>query len=60
MVRQGNVPEAKKRQRHEHRYLREEHEQTRRRPQALDEYINVWGRFTFLLPFALVTCWLTG
>lgn len=23
---------------------------------ALDEYINVWGRFTFLLPFALVTC----
>ena len=20
---------------------------------ALDEYINVWGRFTFLLPFAL-------
>ena len=21
---------------------------------ALDEYINVWGRFTFLLPFALV------
>jgi len=27
---------------------------------ALDEYINVWGRFTFLLPFALVTCWLTG
>lgn len=22
---------------------------------ALDEYINVWGRFTFLLPFALVT-----
>jgi drug/metabolite transporter (DMT)-like permease len=27
---------------------------------ALDEYINVWGRFTFLLPFALVTCVLTG
>jgi drug/metabolite transporter (DMT)-like permease len=27
---------------------------------TLDEYINVWGRFTFLLPFALVTCWLTG
>lgn len=23
---------------------------------ALDEYINVWGRFTFLLPFALVGC----
>ncbi|MGH7392542.1 MAG: DMT family transporter [Candidatus Rokuibacteriota bacterium] len=23
---------------------------------ALDEYINVWGRFTFLLPFALATC----
>ncbi len=22
---------------------------------ALDEYINVWGRFTFLLPFALAT-----
>jgi hypothetical protein len=21
---------------------------------ALDEYINVWGRFTFLLPFALL------
>ncbi len=21
---------------------------------ALDEYINVWGRFTFLLPFMLV------
>ncbi len=27
---------------------------------ALDEYINVWGRFTFLLPFALVTCVLRG
>ena len=27
---------------------------------ALDEYINVWGRFTFLLPFALVTCMLGG
>src|SRR5260370_15371973 len=27
---------------------------------ALDEYINVWGRFTFLLPFALVACWLSG
>ena len=26
---------------------------------ALDEYINVWGRFTFLLPFALraACCW---
>jgi len=23
---------------------------------ALDEYINVWGRFTFLLPFALLGC----
>ena len=23
----------------------------------LDEYINVWGRFTFLLPFALVMAW---
>src|SRR5204863_356941 len=23
---------------------------------ALDEYINVWGRFTFLLPFALLAC----
>jgi drug/metabolite transporter (DMT)-like permease len=23
---------------------------------ALDEYINVWGRFSFLLPFALVAC----
>ncbi len=27
---------------------------------ALDEYINVWGRFTFLLPFAFVTCLITG
>jgi uncharacterized membrane protein len=27
---------------------------------ALDEYINVWGRFTFLLPFAFVTCVITG
>ena len=27
---------------------------------ALDEYINVWGRFTFLLPFALLTCLLGG
>jgi drug/metabolite transporter (DMT)-like permease len=27
---------------------------------ALDEYINVWGRFTFLLPFALVACMLGG
>src|SRR5713226_6492842 len=27
---------------------------------ALDEYINVWGRFTFLLPFALATTLLTG
>jgi uncharacterized membrane protein len=27
---------------------------------ALDEYINVWGRFTFLLPFALGTCVVTG
>jgi len=25
---------------------------------ALDEYINVWGRFTFLLPFAFVACML--
>jgi drug/metabolite transporter (DMT)-like permease len=25
---------------------------------ALDEYINVWGRFTFLLPFALVGCFM--
>ncbi|MBI3457905.1 MAG: EamA family transporter [Candidatus Rokubacteria bacterium] len=23
----------------------------------LDEYINVWGRFTFLLPFTLVMAW---
>src|SRR2546426_1749870 len=27
---------------------------------ALDEYINVWGRFTFLLPFALATAFLTS
>lgn len=27
---------------------------------ALDEYINVWGRFTFLLPFALVGVLLSG
>src|SRR3989441_4972188 len=27
---------------------------------ALDEYINVWGRFTFLLPFALGTCLVRG
>jgi len=27
---------------------------------ALDEYINVWGRFTFLLPFALATCLVGG
>jgi drug/metabolite transporter (DMT)-like permease len=27
---------------------------------ALDEYINVWGRFTFLLPFALLGCLLGG
>ncbi len=27
---------------------------------ALDEYINVWGRFTFLLPFALLACALGG
>ena len=27
---------------------------------ALAEYLNVWGRFTFLLPWALATCWLTG
>jgi drug/metabolite transporter (DMT)-like permease len=27
---------------------------------ALDEYINVWGRFTFLLPFALLACVLSG
>lgn len=27
---------------------------------ALDEYINVWGRFTFLLPFALIGVLLGG
>jgi drug/metabolite transporter (DMT)-like permease len=27
---------------------------------VLDEYINVWGRFTFLLPFALLGCVLGG
>jgi drug/metabolite transporter (DMT)-like permease len=27
---------------------------------ALDEYINVWGRFTFLLPFAFIACLLGG
>src|SRR5439155_842880 len=27
---------------------------------ALDEYINVWGWFTFLLPFGLGTCLLRG
>src|SRR5436309_14806726 len=27
---------------------------------ALDEYVNVWGRFTFLLPFALGTCLVRG
>jgi drug/metabolite transporter (DMT)-like permease len=27
---------------------------------ALDEYINVWGRFTFLLPFAFVACVASG
>jgi drug/metabolite transporter (DMT)-like permease len=27
---------------------------------ALDEYINVWGRFTFLLPFALIACLANG
>lgn len=27
---------------------------------ALDEYINVWGRFTFLLPFALLACVIGG
>src|SRR6266516_7677829 len=27
---------------------------------ALDEYINVWGRFTFLLPFALLACLMGG
>src|SRR5205823_5384995 len=27
---------------------------------ALDEYINVWGRFTFLLPWALLACVVGG
>jgi len=27
---------------------------------SLDEYINVWGRFTFLLPFALVSALANG
>lgn len=27
---------------------------------ALDEYISVWGRFAFLLPFALATCLIRG
>jgi drug/metabolite transporter (DMT)-like permease len=27
---------------------------------ALDEYINVWGRFTFLLPFAALFVWWHG
>jgi len=27
---------------------------------ALDEYINVWGRFTFLLPWALLACLVGG
>src|SRR5574341_30212 len=27
---------------------------------SLDEYINVWGRFTFLLPFALIMALLHG
>ena len=27
---------------------------------ALDEYINVWGRFTFLLPFAGIACVMSG
>ncbi|PYM96676.1 MAG: hypothetical protein DME04_01100 [Candidatus Rokuibacteriota bacterium] len=27
---------------------------------TLDEYINVWGRFTFLLPFAFVACVWSG
>jgi drug/metabolite transporter (DMT)-like permease len=27
---------------------------------ALDEYINVWGRFTFLLPFTLAMVWQHG
>lgn len=26
----------------------------------LDEYINVWGRFTFLLPFAFLLSWYKG
>jgi drug/metabolite transporter (DMT)-like permease len=27
---------------------------------TLDEYINVWGRFFFLLPFALAASWFAG
>jgi len=27
---------------------------------ALDEYINVWGRFTFLMPFAFIACVMSG
>jgi drug/metabolite transporter (DMT)-like permease len=27
---------------------------------SLDEYINVWGRFFFLLPFALAASWIVG
>jgi len=27
---------------------------------SLDEYINVWGRFFFLLPFALAASWVVG
>src|SRR5438132_12014706 len=27
---------------------------------SLDEYINVWGRFTFLLPFAFIACVASG
>jgi len=27
---------------------------------SLDEYINVWGRFFFLLPFALAASWIAG
>jgi len=27
---------------------------------SLDEYINVWGRFFFLLPFALAASWVIG
>jgi drug/metabolite transporter (DMT)-like permease len=27
---------------------------------ALDETINVWGRFTFILPFAALSVWLDG